>query len=257
MMFNLAKSYSTSLENVYLYSSVDLSRDVMTPLIHIIRDYDPDFRKHYQELSEQLPQVLTGNSLAITQFTERLNSIKDKISRIKNLSILTRSQLATIRDDLAQSIRNTKTTLDELTAQKEGLNGQKQVIEKQISAKKAEIDGYMTAFWIFSWIIALILESIKPFDAALNEIKDKLAENQREIENLDSNEKNTQQLLDDAIDLFNSNQRLSTSCDVMQGNINNIQDSLKRLDLESHFLKAKLVTLEKDWSGLINIVNTN
>jgi hypothetical protein len=47
----------------------------------------------------------------------------------------------------------------------------------------------MTAFWIFSWIIALILESIKPFDAALNEIKVKLSAKQREIENLDTDEK--------------------------------------------------------------------
>ena len=63
--------------------------------------------------------------------------------------------------------------------------------------------------------------------------------------------------MDQSIELFNSNQQLCTQCDAMQGNINNIQDSLKRIDLESHFLKPKLMTLEKDWSGLMNITRTN
>lgn len=255
-MFNLARSYTADLANVS-YSSMDLSADVMTPLMHTLRDYDPNFRKNYQTLSDKLPAVLTGDSLAIQQFTEVLSSINDKVIHIKNQSTTTRNQLGNIRDDLAKSIRDTKTKLEELTAEKEGLGAQKQVIEKQIKAKKAEIDGYMTAFWIFSWIIALILESIKPFDAALDEIKDKLTAKQREIENLDTDEKNTQQLLNQSIDLFNSNQQLCTQCDAMQGNINNIQNSLKRIDLESHFLKAKLMTLEKDWSGLMNIVNIN
>ena len=91
----------------------------------------------------------------------------------------------------------------------------------------------------------------------MNEIKDKLVAKEREIENLDNNEKKIQQLLDQSIELFNSNQQLCTQCDAMQGNINNIQDSLKRIDLESHFLKPKLMTLEKDWSGLMNITRTN
>ena len=145
--------------------------------------------------------------------------------------------------------------MDALSAEKESLIGQKQVLERQIQAKKDEINGYMTAFWIFSWIIALILESIKPFDAALNEIKSKLAAKQQEIANLDNQTKSMQQSLNQSIDLFNSNQQLSTQCDTMQNNITNIQSSLKRLDVESHFLKAKLMTLEKDWSGLMVIVN--
>lgn len=255
-MFNLARSNDIN-PAYFSYSAINLSTDVMTPLIHIIRDYDPSFRKNYQMLSDTLPGVLTGDTLAIQQFTEILNSINDKVTYIKSQSITTRNQLSNIRDDLAQSIRDTKTTLEKLTAEKEGLNGQKEVIERQIKAKKAEIDGYMTVFWIFSWIIALILESIKPFDAALNEIKDKLVAKEREIENLDNNEKKIQQLLDQSIELFNSNQQLCTQCDAMQGNINNIQDSLKRIDLESHFLKPKLMTLEKDWSGLMNITRTN
>lgn len=255
-MFNLARSYNVGTANIS-YSAMDLSADIMTPFIQSIRNYDPSFRKNYQILSDKLPTVLTGDSLAIQEFTEILNSINDKVIHIKNQSISLRNQLSTIRDDLAKSIRDAKTKLEELTAEKEGLSAQKQVIEKQINAKKAEIDGYMTAFWIFSWIIALILESIKPFDAALNEIRDKLSSKQREIDNLDMDEKNTQQLLNQSIDLFNSNQRLSTQCDAIQGNINNIQNSLKRINLESHFLKAKLMTLEKDWSGLMNIVNTN
>lgn len=255
-MFNLARSYNAGSANISHFS-MDLSVDVMTPLMQSIRDYDPNFKKNYQTLSDRLPAVLTGDSLAIQQFTVILSSINDKVIHIKNQSVTMRNQLSSIRDDLAKSIRDAKTKLEELTVEKEGLNAQKQVIEQQINAKKSEIDGYMTAFWIFSWIIALILESIKPFDAALNEIKVKLSAKQREIANLDTDEKNTQQLLNQSIDLFNSNQQLSTQCDAMQGNINNIQNSLKRIDLESHFLKAKLMTLEKDWSGLMNIVNTN
>ncbi len=219
-MFNLARSYNAGTANIS-YSAMDLSANVMTPLIHSIRDYDPNFRKNYQILSDKLPAVLTGDALAIQQFTEVLSPINDKVIHIKNQSDTIRNQLSNIRDDVARSIRDAKTKLEELTAEKEGLGAQKQVIEKQIKAKKAEIDGYMTAFWIFSWIIALILESIKPFDAALNEIKDKLTVKQREIDNLNTDEKNTQQLLNQSIDLFNSNQQLSTQCDAMQGNINN------------------------------------
>lgn len=254
-MFNLARFYNAVAVNI-AYSSMDLSADAMTPLMHSIREYDPHFRKNYQILSDKLSALLTGNSLAIQQFTEALSSINDKVIDIKNQTIMLRNQLSNIRDDLAKSIRDAKTKLEELTAEKEGLNAQKHVIEKQINAKKAEINGYMAAFWIFSWIIALILESIRPFDAALNEIKAKLAVKQREIENLDADEQHTQQLLNQSIDLFNSNQKLSTQCGAMQGNINNIQASLKRIDLESHFLKAKLMTLEKDWLGLMNIVDT-
>lgn len=255
-MFNLDRSYNTGLANIS-YFSMDLSVDIMTPLIQSIRDYDPNFRNDYQLLSNKLSTVLTKDSLAIQQFTTMLNSINDKVIYFKNQSVSMRNQLSNIRDDLAKLIRNAKTKLEELIIEKEGLIAQEQIIEKQIKAKKAEIDGYMIAFWIFSWIIALILESIKPFDAALNEIKVKLSTKQREIENLNMDEKNTQQLLNQFIGLFNSNQQLSTQCDAIQDNINNIQNSLKRIDLESHFLKAKLVTLEKDWFGLMNIVNTN
>lgn len=256
IMFNLARSYPAATANIS-YFGRDLSADGMTALMQSIRGYDPHFRKNYQTLSDKLPTVLTGDSLAIQQFTEVLSSINDKVIHIKNQSITLRNQVSNIRDDLAKSIRDAKTKLAELTVEKEGLNAQKHVIEKQINAKKAEIDSYMIAFWIFSWLIALILESIKPFDAALNEIKDKLAAKQREIENLNTDEKNIQQLLNQSIELFNSNQKLSTQSDAMQGNINNIQTSLNRIDLEAHFLKANLMTLEKDWSGLMNIVNTN
>lgn len=255
-MFNLSRSFNAGSANIS-YLSTDLSANVMTPLMQSIRDYDSNFRKNYQTLTDKLPAVLKKDSLAIQQFTVIISSINDKIIHIKNQSAIMRNQLSSIRDDFAKSIRDTKTKLEELAVQKEGLSAQKQVIEKQINAKKSEIDSYMTAFWVFSWIIALILESIKPFDAALNEIKVKLSAKQREIENLDTDEKNTQQLLNQSIDLFNSNQQLSTQCDAMQGNINNIQNSLKRIDFESHFLKAKLMTLEKDWSGLMNIVNTH
>lgn len=239
----------------YAYSSLDLSKDLTMPLMVNIRDYDPTFKKNYQTLADQLPGVLKGDLLAIQQFTGTLNSISDKIIEIKNKTFSTRNELATLRDGLAQTIRDTQTKLDELSAEKESLLGQQEVLEKQIKAKKAEIEGYMIAFWIFSWIIALILESIKPFDAALNKIKNQLATKQREIENLNENEKNTQQLLNQSFDLFNTNQQLLTQCDALKGNIENIQSSLKRLDVESHFLKAKLTTLEKDWSGLMDLVN--
>lgn len=253
-MLNLAFNANPS-PVYYSYSSMDLSTDVIRPLITSIRDYDPSFKENYQVLSDKLSDVIKGDTSATQQFIYRLNLITDNVSDIKNKAIDTRNKLGNTRDQLAQSIRSTQTKLDELSAEKKGLVGQQEILEKQIKAKKDEINGYMIAFWIFSWVIALILESIKPFDAALNEIKNKLAANQREIENLDQNEKNTQQLLNQSIDLFNSNQQLCTQCDAIQGNINNIQASLKRLDVESHFLKAKLTTLEKDWSGLMDIVN--
>jgi chromosome segregation ATPase len=239
----------------YSYSSMDLSVDVIRPLVSSIRDYDPHFKENYQTLSNQLAAVVSKDTSAMQLFTAVLSSIRDKIVDIKNTAFITRNELANIRDQLALSIRNTQTKLDALSAEKESLIGQKQVLERQIQAKKDEINGYMTAFWIFSWIIALILESIKPFDAALNEIKSKLAAKQQEIANLDNQTKSMQQSLNQSIDLFNSNQQLSTQCDTMQNNITNIQSSLKRLDVESHFLKAKLMTLEKDWSGLMVIVN--
>lgn len=254
-MLSVARFHSPPL--YFSYSDINLSEEVMTPLIREIRLYDPSFKKKYQTLSDQLPAVLTGDTLAIQRFTEILEEMSNKIASIKSKALTTRNELANVRDNLAQSIRNAKTKLDELSAKKQGLTSQKEVIEKQINAKKAEINGYMTAFWIFSWIIALILESIKPFDGALNDIKATLAANQREIESLENNERTTQQLLDQSINLFNSNQQLCTQCDSIKGNIDNIQNSLKRLDTESRFLKAKLVTLDKDWSGLMDIVNMN
>ncbi len=253
IMINVARFYNTP--NYFSYSPINLSEEIMAPLIREICNFDPSFRKLYQTLLDQLPAVLSKEALALQQFTEILKEMSDAIANIKSKAIVTRSELANIRDNLALSIREAKTQLDELNAQKQALLGQKEVIEKQINAKKAEIEGYMIAFWIFNWIIALILESIKPFDDALNEIKAKLAANQREIESLENTERTTQQLLDQSIDLFNSNQQLCTQCDNLQGNIDNIQNSLKRLDTESRFLHAKLVALEKDWSGLMDIAN--
>ncbi|EDP46038.1 hypothetical protein [Rickettsiella grylli] len=236
------------------YSSLDLSKDIILPLTENIHDYDPIFKENYQILLNYLPDVLKQDALVIQQFTSTLNSICNKVLEIKNKTFIIRNELGTIRDGLAQSIRDTQSKLDELSAEKESLIGQKQVLEKQIKAKKAEIDGYRIAFWLFNWIIAIILESIKPFDAALNEIKRELAAKQREIENLNDNEKRSQQLLNQSVDLFNVNLQLLTQCDTIKGNIENIQSSLKRLDVESHFLKAKLTTLEKDWSNLMEIV---
>ena len=80
-MFNLSRSFNAGSANIS-YLSTDLSANVMTPLMQSIRDYDSNFRKNYQTLTDKLPAVLIKDSLAIQQFTVIISSINDKIIHI-------------------------------------------------------------------------------------------------------------------------------------------------------------------------------
>lgn len=252
-MYKLATPCEAYDEMTYYSMGMDASRELMKPLINSIYAYNPLFRQSHKELFNKVADVLNTDKLAIQQFTESLITMGDKISSIKKDSLSTRNELARIRDDLLLSVRSAQSMIDQLEAQKSGLQGRKETLEKQISNKQEEIAIYKALSWIIP-ILAIILESVRAFDSLLEETKSQLDNTMQEIQSLTTDKNHNQQVLEESMTALNANQRLTTGCDNIQNNISNIQISLKRLEKLS-LVKNKLIALDNDWSVLINIVN--
>lgn len=245
-MYTLA--YSAAMTYDYYTSALP---NVMSPLINFIFNYDPQFRKSQLELLD-LANTINNDKSATQQFISLLDTITAQVIEIKKQSMQTRDELARIRDDLILAIRNAETKIDELEREKTALQGQKEVLEKEIRSAREKIEIYETIAW-FIPIVGPILNLLRVFDSQLDGTRAQLAHNRQEIDDLVYQKKTTQQLCDESKTSLTANQKLINSCDVIQNNINNIQSSLKRLE-ESRLLKGKLIALEKDWSVLMDII---
>lgn len=257
-MYNLATSpYQDSDEITYYSIGMDSARELIKPLINSIYDYDPVFKQAYEDLSNKVTHVVNKDMLVIQQFTDSVITIKDKISDIKKDSGNIKNKLANNQDDLILSIRSTENQLVQLHNEKIALLARKEILAEELKQQQKAIAKYKElSIWgnMLIPFLSVLLEKVRAFDSLLDEAKTRLNYTQNQINSLTARQDYNEQILKKSMVAFDYHQQITTACDIIQNNINNIQTSLKRLET-LRLLKFKLIALNKDWSVLMNIVN--